>query len=98
MYLQFNIQQIYVLPTQFIYVFCVVLRTISEYFLIQLRLIGFHNWYLTLYSQVVTIYTDRLTFNNSKFWQHKVFMRYVWIWKHLAFISLYNLNWPDNIT
>jgi len=32
MYRQFNIQQFYVLPTQCIYVFCVDLRTNSDYF------------------------------------------------------------------
>ena len=32
---QFNIQQLYVLPTQCIYVFCVDLRTNSDYFPIQ---------------------------------------------------------------
>jgi hypothetical protein len=31
----FNIQNSYVLPTQFIYVFCVDLRTYSDYFPIQ---------------------------------------------------------------
>jgi len=31
MYRQFNIQQFYVLPTQCIYVFCVDLRTNSDY-------------------------------------------------------------------
>src|SRR5215469_9600577 len=41
MYRQFNIQQFYVLPTQCIYVFCVDLRTNSDYFLIQHRLSGF---------------------------------------------------------
>jgi len=35
MYHQFNIQQFYVLPTLRIYVFCVDLRTNSEYFRIQ---------------------------------------------------------------
>jgi len=35
MYRQFNINQIYVLPTQCIYVFCVDLRTNSYYFPIQ---------------------------------------------------------------
>jgi hypothetical protein len=35
MYHQFNIQQFYVLPTQCIYVFCVDLRTNSDYFPIQ---------------------------------------------------------------
>ena len=32
MYHQFHIQQFYVLPTQCIYVFCVDLRTNSDYF------------------------------------------------------------------
>ena len=32
MYHQFNIQQFYVLPTRCIYVFCVDLRTNSDYF------------------------------------------------------------------
>jgi hypothetical protein len=35
MYHQFNIQQLHVLPTQCIYVFCVDLRTNSDYFPIQ---------------------------------------------------------------
>jgi len=35
MYRQFNIQQIYVLPTPCIYVFCLDLRTNSDYFPIQ---------------------------------------------------------------
>jgi len=35
MYRQFNIQQFYVLPTQCIYVFCVDLRTNSDYFPMQ---------------------------------------------------------------
>ena len=35
MYRQFNIQQFYVLPTQCIYVFCVDLRTNSDYSPIQ---------------------------------------------------------------
>jgi len=35
MYHQFNIQQFYVLPTWCIYVFCVDLRTNSDYFAVQ---------------------------------------------------------------
>jgi hypothetical protein len=35
MYHQFNIQQFYVLPTQYIYVFCVDLRIKSDYFPMQ---------------------------------------------------------------
>ena len=40
MYGQFNIQQFYVLPTQCIYVFCVDVRTNSDYFPIQYNTIG----------------------------------------------------------
>jgi hypothetical protein len=43
MYRQFNIQQFYVLPTLCIYVFCVDLRTNSDYFPIQHSLAGFYN-------------------------------------------------------
>ena len=41
-YCQFNIQQFYVLPTQCIYVFCVDLRTNSDYFPIQHKQIGLY--------------------------------------------------------
>jgi len=41
MYYQFHIQQFYVLPTQCIYVFCVDLRTNSDYFPLQLT--SFYN-------------------------------------------------------
>ena len=34
----------YILPTQCIYVFCVDLRTISDYFTVQHWLVGFCNW------------------------------------------------------
>jgi len=43
MYRQFNIQQFYVQPTQRIHVFCVDLRTNSDYFPIQHKLTGFYN-------------------------------------------------------
>ena len=43
MYHQFNIQQFYVLPTHCIYVFCVDLRTNSDYVPIQHQLSGFYN-------------------------------------------------------
>jgi hypothetical protein len=41
LYHQFNIQQFYVLPTQFIYLFCVDIETNSDYFPIQHSLVGF---------------------------------------------------------
>ena len=47
-YHQFNIHQFYVLPTHCIYVFCVDLRTNSDYFPIQHKLTGFLNRDLTL--------------------------------------------------
>ena len=43
MYRQFNIQQFYVLPTQCICVFCVDLRTNSDYFPTQYQLTGFYD-------------------------------------------------------
>jgi len=66
MYHQFNIKQFYVLPTQCIYVFCVDLRTNSDYFPIQHSMNGFYNRDLSLYTPVVTICTTR--FNVHKFY------------------------------
>ena len=43
MYHQFNIHQFYVLPTQYIYVLYVGLRTNSDYVPIQHYLVGFYN-------------------------------------------------------
>jgi len=40
-YQQFNIQQLYALPTQ--YVFCVYLRTNNDFCHLQHKLIGFYN-------------------------------------------------------
>jgi hypothetical protein len=44
MYQQFNIQQLYILPTHCIYVFCIYLRTNSDLCQLQHKLIGFYNW------------------------------------------------------
>ena len=43
---------------------------------------------------MVTICTASLTFNNSTFCPHTVFMCFVWISEQTAIISLYNINWP----
>ena len=43
MYQQFNIQQLYALPTLCIYVFCIYLRTNSDLCHLQHKLIGFYN-------------------------------------------------------
>jgi len=34
-----------------------------------------------------------LTFTDSSFCPHSVFMCFVWIWEQTAIISLYNINW-----
>ena len=71
MYRQFNIHKSYVL------VFCVDLRTNSCYFPIQPYLTGFYNRELKLYSSVVTICTASLSFKNSTFGTHCVYVFFV---------------------
>jgi hypothetical protein len=43
MHQQLNIQQLYATPTQCIYVFCIYLRTNSDFYHLQHKLIGFYN-------------------------------------------------------
>jgi hypothetical protein len=43
-------------------------------------------------------YTASLTFSNSTFCPHSVFMCFVWIWEQTAIISLYSINWLVCIT
>ena len=51
-----------------------------------------------MYRTVDTICTTSLTFNNSTFCPHSVFMCFVWIWEQTAIISLYSINWLVCIT
>jgi len=51
-----------------------------------------------MYRTVVTICTASLTFNNSTFCPHSVFMCFVWISEQAAIISLYSINWLVCIT
>ena len=53
---------------------------------------GFYSRDVTLCSPVVTICTASLTFNNSTFCPHIVFMCFLWISEQTAIISLYNRN------
>jgi len=46
-----------------------------------------------LYSPVVAIRTTSLTFNNSTYCPHSVFMCFVRIWEQTAIISLYSIDW-----
>jgi hypothetical protein len=56
------------------------------------------DWTFTIWSLVVTICTTSLTFNNSTFCPHTVFMCFVWIWEQTAIISLYSINWLVFVT
>ena len=51
-----------------------------------------------MYRTVVTTWTASITFNNSTFCPHSVFMCFVWISEQTAIISLYNINWLVCIT
>jgi hypothetical protein len=51
-----------------------------------------------MYRTVVTICTASLTFNNSTFCPHRVFMCFVYISEKTAIISLYSINWLVCIT
>ena len=51
-----------------------------------------------MYRTVVTICITSLTFNNSTFCPHTVFMCFVWISEQTAIISLYSINWLVFIT
>ena len=52
----------------------------------------------TTWIAVVAIRTTSLTFNNSTFCPHSVFMCFVWTWEQTAIISLYSINWLVCIT
>jgi hypothetical protein len=85
---RFNIQQFYVLPTQ-----CICVWIWEQTAIISLYSI---NW-LVFITETECVYcavrNGHLTFNNSPFCPHSVFMCFVWIWEQTAIISLYNSNW-----
>jgi len=47
---------------------------------------------------VVTLCITSLTFTNSTFCPHTVFVCFVWIWEQTAIISLHSINWLVRIT
>ena len=75
----------YVLPTQCIYVFCVDLRTNSDYFTVQYWLVGLYNW-------------DGVCLLRGTFCPHSVLMCFVCICEQTAIISLYSIDWLVCIT
>ena len=80
---------LYVLPTQCIYVFCVDLRTNSDYFPIQ-QLTGFYNR-----DGVCLLRGTDWIFIRSA---HTVYLCILWIWEQTAIISLCSINWLVFIT
>jgi hypothetical protein len=52
----------------------------------------------TVQIPLATICTTSLTFNNSTFCPHCVFMCFVWISEQTAIISLYSVNWLVFVT
>jgi hypothetical protein len=90
----FSIQQFHVLPTQGIYVLCVDVRANSDYFPTQHLLTGFYNRdgvFTARYGLDLYI-PPGLTFSNSAFCRHSVFMCFVWISEQTAIISPYSIN------
>ena len=47
---------------------------------------------------MASICTTSLTFSNSTFCPHCIFVCFVWIWEQTRIISLYNINWLVFIT
>jgi len=86
--------QFCVLPKQCIYVFCVDLRTKSDYFPIQHWLTGFYNWD----GPCLLRGTDWVFIHNSVFCPHSVFVCSMWISEQRAIISLYSIDWLVFIT
>jgi len=74
---------------QCIYVFCVDLRTNSDYFTVHHWLVCFYDW-------------DGVCLLRGTFYilrsAHSVFMCFVWIWEQTAIISLYIIDWFVFIT
>jgi peroxiredoxin len=52
----------------------------------------FNKWACSTKFMAITLLPPDLTFSNSTFCPHSVFMRFVWISEQTAIISLYNIN------
>ena len=91
---RFNIQQFNILPTQCIYVFVWVWEQTAIISLYSTNRPVFVTETECIYCAVRTgsLYTASLTFSNSTFYPHSVFMCFVWIWEQTAIISLYSIN------
>jgi len=85
-----TVETCYLLPTQGFVCFVWIWEKAA---VVSLYGIDWFNRNLTFYIPVVTICTASLTFNNSTFCPHSVFMCFVWLWEQTAIISLYSINW-----
>ena len=56
------------------------------------------SWDAGIWAQCLVYVRPCLTFSNSTFCPHSVFMCFVWIWEQTAIISLYSINWLVCIT
>jgi hypothetical protein len=57
----------------------------------KIKIVVLLHW--TLYSPMVTVCTEILTFSNSTCYPQTVFMCFVWIWEQTAILYLYSNNW-----
>jgi hypothetical protein len=80
---------LYVLPTQCVYVFCVDLRTNSDYITVKHWLADFYLWDGLFIARYVL---------HCTFCPQSEFMCFVWIWEQTAIILLYSIDWLVSIT
>jgi hypothetical protein len=60
--------------------------------------LGYWQRYIFSESPVVTIWTANLTFSNTTFCPHSVFVCSMWIWEQTVIISVYSIDWLIFIT
>jgi len=91
MHKQFNIQQLYALPTHCTFVFCVYLRTNRNLCHFQHKLIGFYNR-----DEKCLLRGTDWVFNYSGLrfvCKGIMFMFFVFIWEQTATCATYSTNW-----
>ena len=93
-----NIQKFCVLPTQCICVFVWIWGQTAIISLYGINWPVFINDVYFSKAQWSLYVPPALTFRNSVFCPHNVFVCFVWIWGHTAIISLYGINWLVFIT
>ena len=92
MYRQFNIQQFCVLLRQTAFI-CFVWIWETKTTIISLYSINWLVFIAEMESVYCAVWTGHLTFSNSTFCPHSVFMCFVWIWEQTATCATYSINW-----